>query len=162
MARPMKSNVFIMRKWSGIKSVGCSTIGRFSSPVYSLDDWRPRITSVETIELVREGNTARVTRNTVATAHGKTPIRFSSSSGRSIVVRSSSISTLASAGILTADSFGVILFRKRNTIKVRPVSAAEQAKKIPAAMVVDGDVVTEMMEAIGGNSPDKPCPVIKA
>ena len=111
---------------------------------------------------MREGNTARVTRNTAATDHGNTPIRSNKFNGASIVVRSFSISTLASAGILTADSFGVILFKNRNTNKVIPVNKAEQAKNIPAAMFVDDEVVPEMMEVIGGKIPERPCPVIIA
>jgi len=114
------------------------------------------------MELVREGNTARVTRNTPATAHGNTPIRCNKSNGLSIVVRSLSISTLASAGILTADSLGVILFRNKNITNVIAVNKAEQAKKIPAAMVEDEAVTPEIIEAMGGKIPDRPCPVIKA
>lgn len=112
--------------------------------------------------LVREGNTASVTRNTPATAHGNTPIRFNKSNGLSIVVLSLSISTLASAGIRTADSFGVIRFRNKKTMRVIPVNKAEQEKNIPEAIVVEEAVVPEIMEVIGGKIPDNPCPVINA
>jgi hypothetical protein len=114
------------------------------------------------MELVREGNTANVIKKTPPIAQGNEPIRFNISRGLSIVVRSLSISTVASAGILTSDSFGVIRFRNRNTINVIPVRAAEQAKNIPAAMLVEEELVPEMMEAMGGNMPDSPCPVISA
>lgn len=112
--------------------------------------------------LVREGNTASVTRNTPAIAHGNTPIRFNKSSGFSIVVLSLSISTVASAGIRTADSFGVIRFKNKKTTRVIPVNKAEQAKKMPAAAVVEDAVVSEIMDVMGGNMPDNPCPVINA
>jgi hypothetical protein len=84
------------------------------------------------------------------------------SRGLSIVVRSLSISTVASAGIRTADSFGVILLRNRNIMRVIPVSAPEQAKNIPAAMELDDALVPEMIDAIGGKIPERPCPVIMA
>src|SRR5579859_5927085 len=90
--------------------------------------------TLETIELVRDGKTASVTVNIPPTAHGNIPILFNISIGLSIVVRSLSISTLASAGMRTADSLGVILFKYRNTPSVIPVHAPEQAKKIPAPM----------------------------
>ena len=119
-------------------------------------------TWVETMELVREGKTARVTRKTPAMAQGKIPIRFNISRGLSIVVRSFNISTLASAGILTADSFGVILFKYKNTINVKPVKPAEQAKKIPAAIFASLALVSEMIDAMGGKMPERPWPVIRA
>ena len=112
--------------------------------------------------LVSDGNIARVTRKTPATDQGKTPIRFSISMGESIVVLSLSISTLASAGILTADSFGVIRFSNRNTPRVMPVRPAEHAKNKPAAMFEEDELVTEMIDAIGGKMPEKPWPVIRA
>jgi hypothetical protein len=111
---------------------------------------------------VREGNTANVTRNTPPIAHGNEPILFSISRGRSIVVRSLSSSTLASAGILTSDSFGVIRFKNKNTTNVMPVSAAEHAKNIPAAMLVEEELVPDIIEATGGKIPDSPCPVMSA
>ena len=114
------------------------------------------------MELVREGKTARVTRKTPPTDHGNTPIRFNMSRGLSIVVRSLSISTVASAGIRTADSFGVIRLRYRNTTRVIAVRTPEQAKNIPAAMELEDAVVTDMIDAIGGAIPERPCPVIIA
>lgn len=119
-------------------------------------------TWVETMALVSEGNTARVTRKTPPTDQGKAPIRLSISMGESIVVLSLSISTLASAGILTADSFGVIRFSSRNTTRVMPVRAAEHAKNNPAAMLEEDELVTEIIDAIGGKMPEKPWPVIRA
>jgi hypothetical protein len=119
-------------------------------------------TCVETIELVREGKTANVTRNTPPIAQGNMPILFNISRGFSIVVRSLSISTLASAGILTADSFGVILLRYRNTTSVAPVNPAEQAKKIAAAILVLDALVSEIIDATGGKIPLSPWPVISA
>src|SRR5579862_6345416 len=117
---------------------------------------------MDTMELVRDGNTASVTRNTPPTDHGNTPIRLSIPHVESMVVRSFSISTLASAGILTADSFGVIRFRNRNIRSVSPVSAAEQKKKIPAAILVDEEPPMVMMEAMGGKTPENPWPVMMA
>lgn len=111
---------------------------------------------------MREGNTANVTRKTPPIAHGKDPIRFSISRGRSIVVRSLSNSTLASAGILTSDSFGVIRFKNRKMTNVMPVNAAEQAKNMPAAIFVEDELVPDIIEAMGGNMPDNPCPVMSA
>lgn len=112
--------------------------------------------------LVREGNTARVTMKTPPIAHGNISILFSSSRGLLIVVLSLSISTLASAGIRTAGSLGVILFKNRNIIKVIAVNAAEQAKNMAVAIVVDEAELSETIETTGGNIPDNPCPVIKA
>src|SRR5947207_15769571 len=110
--------------------------------------------------LVREGNTASVTRNTHATAHGNIPIRFNKSNGLSIVVRSLSISTVASAGIRTADSFGVIRFKNKNMARVIPVNRAELAKKIPAAIIGEEAVDTEIMEVKEGKKHDNSCRAI--
>src|SRR5271156_2643665 len=97
--------------------------------------------------LVRDGKAARVTRKTPPIAQGKIPILFNISRGLSIVVRSLSISTLASAGIRTALSFGVILFKNKKMTSVIPVSAAEHAKKIPLEIAVEDADDTEIMDA---------------
>jgi len=105
---------------------------------------------------VREGNTARVTRNIPAIDQGKMPILFNMSRGLSIVVRSLSISTLASAGIRTALSFGVILFKNKKMTRVIPVSAAEHAKKIPLEIALEDAEDTERIDTIGGAIPERP------
>ena len=111
---------------------------------------------------MRGGNTARVTRNTPPTDQGNTPILMTISQLESMVVRSLSISTVASAGILTADSFGVILFKKRKITRVIAVKAAEQAKNNPAAIFEDDEPPIVIIEAMGGNIPEKPWPVMIA
>lgn len=111
---------------------------------------------------MREGNTASVTINTPPTAQGNTPIRLNKSHGLSIVVLSFNISTLASAGILTADSFGVILFKNKNTTNVTPVTTLEHAKKMPAATFVEEAVLPETRDVMGGNMPERPWPAMIA
>jgi hypothetical protein len=103
-----------------------------------------------------------VTRNVPAMANGNTPILESISKGLSIVVASFNISTLASAETLTALSLGVILFKNINTTKAIPVNTPEHAKNTPEAICVEGAAVTESIDAIGGNIPDKPWPVMIA
>ncbi len=75
--------------------------------------------------LVRAGNTANEIVKTRPTIHGNTPILIKSSLGSSIVVLSFNISTVASAGILTAGSFGVMVFKKKKTMRVIPVNKAD-------------------------------------
>src|SRR5271169_3370750 len=114
------------------------------------------VTRVDTIELVSEGNTAKVTRNTQPTAHGNTPIRLNKSHGLSIVVLSFNISTLASAGILTALSLGVILFKNKNTTSVTIVTTDDAAKMYPAAIFVVAAAFPETRDATGGKIPERP------
>ena len=114
------------------------------------------------MELVSEGNTANVTKKTPPTAHGNMPIRLNKSHGLSIVVLSFNISTLASAGIRTALSLGVILFKNKNTINVTPVTSDDAIKKNPAAIFGADAAFPEIRETSGGNMPERPWPVMRA
>jgi len=111
---------------------------------------------------VRDGNTARVTIKTPATAQGKGPMRRNKSIGLSMVVRSFNNSTVASAGIPAADSLGVILARNRNIIRVIPVNKPEQAKNMPAAISGEDAVAAVTSEVMGGAIPERPWPVMMA
>ena len=117
---------------------------------------------MDTIALVRDGNTARVTTKIPATAQGKGPMRRNKSMGLSIVVRSFNNSTLASAGIRATDSLGVILVRKRKITRVIPVNTPEQEKNMPTAISLEEAVATVTREVIGGAIPERPWPVMMA
>jgi len=79
-----------------------------------------------------------------------------------MVVRSFNNSTVASAGIRTADSLGVILVRNRKIMRVIPVNKPEQAKNMPAAISGEEAVVAATSEVMGGAIPERPWPVIMA